>query len=272
MENPMENYQSAPLVCTRGVIVFPNQEIIIDVGREKSIRAVEDGRQLFERRVVLVSQRDLTIEDPGMSDLYGVGTLCEIRHIRRLDGYLRVKFRGVCRCELQSVSEENGCQMAGFRVLNDNVPANFLILLAAGAIMILTLWTSKKAMHVTETELSLSAQGDEGTEQYGSSVLSRTIVRAALNINAGIERVIPPRVRAAISRRFEYEDIEHSGAPYDMIRATVNLTTSAMLIAIATSLKLPLSTTYVCFMVAMGSSLADRAWGRESAVYRFRAS
>ena len=119
MENPMENYQSAPLVCTRGVIVFPNQEIIIDVGREKSIRAVEDGRQLFERMVVLVSQRDLTIEDPGMSDLYGVGTLCEIRHIRRLDGYLRVKFRGVCRCELQSVSEENGCQMAGFRVLND---------------------------------------------------------------------------------------------------------------------------------------------------------
>jgi len=137
------------------------------------------------------------------------------------------------------------------------------------AMMILTLWTSKKAMHVSETELSLSAaQEDEGPEQYGSSVMSRTIVRAALNINAGIERIIPARVRAAVSRRFEYEDIEHSGAPYDMIRATVNLTTSAMLIAIATSLKLPLSTTYVCFMVAMGSSLADRAWGRESAVYR----
>ena len=124
-------------------------------------------------------------------------------------------------------------------------------------------------MHVSETELSLSAaQEDEGPEQYGSSVMSRTIVRAALNINAGIERIIPARVRAAVSHRFEYEDIEHSGAPYDMIRATVNLTTSAMLIAIATSLKLPLSTTYVCFMVAMGSSLADRAWGRESAVYR----
>ena len=167
-----------------------------------------------------------------------------------------------------SIARHSGDSQMLMGVLNDNVPANFLILLAAGAIMILTLWTSKKAMHVTETELSLSAQGDEGTEQYGSSVLSRTIVRAALNINAGIERVIPPRVRAAISRRFEYEDIEHSGAPYDMIRATVNLTTSAMLIAIATSLKLPLSTTYVCFMVAMGSSLADRAWGRESAVYR----
>ena len=167
-----------------------------------------------------------------------------------------------------SIAKHSGDPQMMMGALSENVPANFLILLAAGAIMILTLWTSKKAMHVTETELSLSAQGDEGTEQYGSSVLSRTIVRAALNINAGIERVIPPRVRAAVSRRFEYEDIEHSGAPYDMIRATVNLTTSAMLIAIATSLKLPLSTTYVCFMVAMGSSLADRAWGRESAVYR----
>lgn len=168
-----------------------------------------------------------------------------------------------------SIAKHSGDPQMMMGALNENVPANFLILLAAGAIMILTLWTSKKAMHVSETELSLSAaQDDDGPEQYGSSVMSRTIVRAALNINAGIERVIPPRFRAAVSRRFEYEDIEHSGAPYDMIRATVNLTTSAMLIAIATSLKLPLSTTYVCFMVAMGSSLADRAWGRESAVYR----
>ena len=152
--------------------------------------------------------------------------------------------------------------------LNENVPANFLVLLGAGLIMILTLWTSKKAMHVTETEISLSSQRDEAEQQYGSSFISRTIVRAALGINAGIERVVPRGVREAIGRRFEYEDVEHSGAPYDMIRATVNLTTSALLISIATSLKLPLSTTYVCFMVAMGSSLADRAWGRESAVYR----
>lgn len=181
-----------------------------------------------------------------------------------------VNFIGVpvAAFDAYSIAREAGDSQMLMGVLNDNVPANFLILLFAGLIMILTLWTSKKAMHVTETELSLSAQDDDGQQQYGSSVLSRTIVRAALNINAGIERVIPPRVRAAISRRFEYEDVEHSGAPYDMIRATVNLTTSAMLIAIATSLKLPLSTTYVCFMVAMGSSLADRAWGRESAVYR----
>ncbi len=167
-----------------------------------------------------------------------------------------------------SIARQTGDTQMLMGVLNENVPANFLFLLAAGLVMILTLWTSKKAMHVTETELALSAQSDDGSEQYGSSVLSRTIVRAALNINTGIERVVPKRMRAAISRRFEYEDVEHSGAPYDMIRATVNLTTAALLISMATSLKLPLSTTYVCFMVAMGSSLADRAWGRESAVYR----
>lgn len=119
MENPMENYVNAPIVCTRGVIVFPNQEIIIDVGREKSIRAVEDARQLFDGKVVLVSQRDLTIEDPKMEDLYQVGTLCEIRHIRRLEGYLRVKFHGLQRCELTAIAEENGCQMAHVTLLDD---------------------------------------------------------------------------------------------------------------------------------------------------------
>lgn len=153
--------------------------------------------------------------------------------------------------------------------LAENVPANIYILLTAGFVMIFALWASKDAvLRVTQTELSLSAQGDDGQEKYDSSVFSRTLVRLALNINAGLERTIPPRIREAIARRFEYEDVEHSGAPYDMIRATVNLTTSALLISLATSLKLPLSTTYVCFMVAMGSSLADRAWGRESAVYR----
>lgn len=182
-----------------------------------------------------------------------------------LVNFIGVPVAGFDAYSLARHSGDTGMLM---EALNENVPANFMILLAAGVIMIVTLWTSKKAMHVSETEISLSAQGDDGQEQYGSSVFSRTIVRAALNINAGIERVIPPRLRAAISRRFEYEDVEHSGAPYDMIRATVNLTTSALLISVATSFKLPLSTTYVCFMVAMGSSLADRAWGRESAVYR----
>ena len=167
------------------------------------------------------------------------------------------------------IARETGDTGMLMTALNENVPANMSILLTAGIIMIVALWSSKRAiLRVTQTELSLSTQGEEGQMQYDSSAFSRTIVRAALNINAGIERVVPERMREAIARRFEFEDVEHSGSPYDMIRATVNLTTSALLIALATSLKLPLSTTYVCFMVAMGSSLAYRAWGRESAVYR----
>ena len=152
--------------------------------------------------------------------------------------------------------------------LNENIPASLPILLTAGALMLVTLWTSNKAMHVTETELKLASQDDSTPQYNNSSVFSRTIVRMAVQINSAFERVVPASLRRRIERRFEFEDIEHSGAPFDMVRATVNLTTSALLIALATSLKLPLSTTYVCFMVAMGSSLADRAWGRESAVYR----
>lgn len=167
------------------------------------------------------------------------------------------------------VGREAGSQTVLMGALNENVPANFLMLLTAGVIMIVALWTSRKAMAVlTARELSLtSAQEDSGV-QSGSSLFSRTLVRAALNANTALENVVPERIRERVASRFEYEDVEHTGAPYDMIRAAVNLTTSAMLISMATSLKLPLSTTYVCFMVAMGSSLADRAWGRESAVYR----
>ncbi len=152
--------------------------------------------------------------------------------------------------------------------LNQAAPANFLFLLGAGIIMVITLWTSKKAMHVTQTELNLSKQ-DEAEERFGSSLFSRTIVRAVLNMNNWYSRVVPQRLQNSISKRFApLTDQERTNASFDMIRATVNLTTSAILISIATSYKLPLSTTYVTFMVAMGSSLADRAWGRESAVYR----
>ncbi len=146
--------------------------------------------------------------------------------------------------------------------------ANVLYILAAGVIMVITLWTSSKSMHVSETELSLSAAGDDVQPQHSSSLFSRTLVRGTINVVHFFDRVMPKRTKEFVERRFEWADIEHSGAPYDMIRATVNLTTASLLIALATSLKLPLSTTYVCFMVAMGSSLADRAWGRESAVYR----
>ena len=167
-----------------------------------------------------------------------------------------------------SIARAAGSDTMTMGALNEPAPASIMFVLAAGAIMVLTLWTSRKAMHVTETEISLSSQSDDAPEQYSSSLFSRTVVRATLNIVNFFDKVSSPRVKKFVASRFEWADIEHTGAPYDMIRATVNLTTSSLLIALATSLKLPLSTTYVCFMVAMGSSLADRAWGRESAVYR----
>ena len=152
--------------------------------------------------------------------------------------------------------------------LATDVSANILLLLTAGTIMIVTLWTSRRALSVSKTELSLSSQ-NEGEERYGSSVVSRGLVRAAMNVSTFYERVMPGRLQHALAARFEkLPEEEREGGAYDLIRATVNLTTASILISIATSLKLPLSTTYVCFMVSMGSSLADRAWGRESAVYR----
>ena len=153
--------------------------------------------------------------------------------------------------------------------LNDPVVANHWLLLAAGVIMVITLWTSKKAQSVSETEINLAKQ-DEGTERFGSTAFSRTIVRGAVNINKWYEDHIPQSVQRAINKRFlPLRPKEKAGrAHFDLIRATVNLTVASILIAMATSMKLPLSTTYVTFMVAMGSSLADKAWGRESAVYR----
>jgi phosphate/sulfate permease len=146
--------------------------------------------------------------------------------------------------------------------------ANFFILFASGIIMVLTLFFSKKAMHVAETELKLSSQ-NAGNEKFGSTVISRFLVRFALSINNLYSRVIPKPIQRKIAVRFEQlPEVERGNAFYDLIRGTVNLTAASILISSATALKLPLSTTYVIFMVSMGSSLADRAWGRESAVYR----
>ncbi len=146
--------------------------------------------------------------------------------------------------------------------------ANTWMLVLSGIIMVLTLFFSKKAMNVSKTELSLSNQ-NEGSERFNSSELSRGLVRAALAVNSFYLRITPKKIQAAIEKQFEQLPPEERGdATYDLIRATVNLTAASILISIATSMKLPLSTTYVVFMVAMGSSLADKAWGRESAVYR----
>ncbi|MFI3317806.1 MAG: inorganic phosphate transporter [Rikenellaceae bacterium] len=152
--------------------------------------------------------------------------------------------------------------------LMEPAKANFMMLSGAGVIMILTLFFSKKAMKVADTELSLASQNDVN-ERFNSSALSRGLVSAAIAINNTYIRVTPKFVQRAIDKRFEQLPAEERGdATYDLIRAAVNLTAASILISIATSFKLPLSTTYVVFMVAMGSSLADKAWGRESAVYR----
>ena len=149
-----------------------------------------------------------------------------------------------------------------------NTPIYFLI--AAGLIMVLTLRFSRKARSVTATTIDLSRQ-NQGTERFASSSLARFLVRRAVEASNGMARITPPSVVRFVQSRFDPENnkdqIDQQGA-FDMVRASVNLVVASILIALGTSLKLPLSTTYVTFMVAMGTSLSDGAWGRESAVYR----
>ena len=158
-------------------------------------------------------------------------------------------------------------------VLDKKVSANFIYLLIAGAVMVVTIWTSKKAKTVIETGINLSRQG-EGHERFQPNTLSRLVVRAAMGINVGISAIVPKKTLAFVDSKFQKPVIELSRdktyemPAFDLIRASINLIVAGILISVGTSLKLPLSTTYVTFMVAMGTSLADRAWGRESAVYR----
>lgn len=154
--------------------------------------------------------------------------------------------------------------------LAHKLPAETTYLLIAGAIMVATLFLSRKARGVTETTIQLSQQ-DEGVERFESIGLSRTIVRLVLVVFDSVRAVIPVRARNWVAGRFDPEMAPRSSgesASFDLLRAAVNLMVAAAVISYATSNKLPLSTTYVTFMVAMGSSFADRAWGRESAVYR----
>jgi len=149
------------------------------------------------------------------------------------------------------------------------VQADWRFLLAGGLIMIFALWFSKKARKVTETELNLAKQ-EGNIERFGSTQTSRTLVRVAVKFSKAINRKLPDSVTRFIDHRFRplTPTQGDAKASFDLIRASVNLTIASLLISLATSFKLPLSTTYVTFMVAMGSSLADRAWGRDSAVYR----
>lgn len=157
--------------------------------------------------------------------------------------------------------------------LAKKVPSNIWLLLLAGAIMVVTLWTSSKAKSVIETGINLSRQG-EGHEKFQPNNVSRVVVRFSMFLNSGINYIIPPKTKNYINSKFEKpvvklpKDKTFEMPAFDLVRASVNLIMASILISIATSMKLPLSTTYVTFMVAMGTSLADRAWGRESAVYR----
>lgn len=147
-------------------------------------------------------------------------------------------------------------------------PAKTYMLLIAGGIMVITLWFSKKARSVTETEVNLGRQS-EGLERFSSNILSRGIVRGVMGLFRATSSSLPEGTKDKISAAFTPKKEREPNPPaFDLVRASVNLTVASILIAIATSMKLPLSTTYVSFMVAMGTSLSDRAWGRDSAVYR----
>lgn len=184
-----------------------------------------------------------------------------------------VNFIGVFMAGFDSFKIAQGVAASGGDIntlymdsLSGPVVANAAWLMGAGIIMVLALIFSKKSRSVTDTEVNLARKG-EGIERFSSSPLSRSIVRGSLIVGKSIGSITPAPLKKYIDSRFEPVELENK-ASFDLIRASVNLTMSALLISLGTSLKLPLSTTYVTFMVAMGSSLADRAWGRESAVYR----
>jgi len=186
-----------------------------------------------------------------------------------------VNFVGVPLAGLESFkiyAANGGNDLLMGKLLGDiNTPSYFLII--AGVIMLFVLWFSKKAQTVIETSLSLSRQ-EEGTERFGSSAFSRVLVRRVVNLGTFFGQVIPQPVIDKIAKRFDNSRMEQMNkkdpdAPmFDMVRASVNMMVASILIAIGTSYKLPLSTTYVTFMVAMSTSLVDGAWGRDSAVYR----
>jgi phosphate/sulfate permease len=152
--------------------------------------------------------------------------------------------------------------------LRSSANTPFLFLFIAGVIMVVSLASSKKAQKVSKTEIGLGSQSS-GDEMFGSSPIARRLVRMSISSTSVVRRFIPNYIQNWINSRFAARSVAiDSGAAFDLVRASVNLMLAGMLIALGTSLKLPLSTTFVTFMVAMGTSLADRAWGRDSAVFR----
>ncbi len=184
-----------------------------------------------------------------------------------------VNFVGVPLTSLASYQDyaaNGGGDLHGFMMSSLNGPAStpLYFLVGAGGIMVVSLATSRKARQVTQTTVGLSAQS-QNDEMFGSSRLGRALVRHSINAITRVKEHTPARLKAWIARRLDTRVQEpEEGAAFDLVRGSVNLMLAGMLIAWGTTLKLPLSTTFVTFMVAMGTSLADRAWGRESAVFR----
>ncbi len=188
-----------------------------------------------------------------------------------------VNFIGVPIAAWQSyeawVASGISADMFSMEVLATKVPTPNLLLFIAGMVMVITLWVSSKAKKVTKTEIDLARQRDT-KERFEPNFLSRGLVRFAMNASKFTSAIVPSKLREKINSQFEVPVLQMSSKKalelpaFDMIRASVNMMVAAILISIATSFKLPLSTTYVTFMVAMGTSLSDRAWGSESAVYR----
>ncbi len=183
-----------------------------------------------------------------------------------------VNFIGVTLAGFESFRDfvANGAGAVDSFMMNSlNLPAktSVFFLIGAGAIMVYALFTSKKARKVLQTSIDLSSQQDEGNEMFGTSSIARNMVRVVSKSVDAVSRKTPQSIKDWVNKRFAPLE-EREDVAFDLVRASVNLVLAGLLIALGTSLKLPLSTTYVTFMVGMGSSLADRAWGRESAVYR----
>jgi phosphate/sulfate permease len=185
-----------------------------------------------------------------------------------LVNFIGVPIAGLSSFQAWSASGQ-GPEALMMEALQAPVQTSTWLLLIAGLIMAITLWLSRKARSVTDTEVNLARQ-EEGYERFTPNGPARLLVRGAVRTSSALRSFSPSPVTQWVGERFEMTTTNPADdrPAFDLLRASVNLTVASILIAIATSMKLPLSTTYVTFMVAMGTSLADRAWGRESAVYR----
>lgn len=235
----------------------------------------------------------ITENTPMLMILFFVGftVLMEVLHLLRVSVFKLIVLAGTFALAMAFAGNDLvnfiGVPLAGLDSLNDfmanghgqydtfmmkslmsSAKSPLLYLVMAGLVMVIAMATSKKAQNVVKTSVDLSRQ-DEGDEMFGSSRAARSIVRATQDMSETTSRFIPKSLRQWVDKRFDKEEvILADGAAFDEVRAAVNLVLAAILIIIGTNYKLPLSTTYVTFMVAMGSSLADRAWSRESAVFR----